>query len=223
MSQEQELFNRMAQSVIEGEPEHAAAYARQAIAENVDPLDAINQGYTVGINYVGKMFGSGECYLPDLIRGGEAIKAALSVLQPELVKSGKQREIRGRVVIGTVQGDIHEIGKSLVATMLAANGYEVYDLGVNVKPESFMEKLREVDATLLCLSALLTTTMMGQRHVIQALNEAGIRDRAKVMVGGAPVTQAWADEIGADGYAENAAGAVVVANKLLGPKEGVAG
>jgi corrinoid protein of di/trimethylamine methyltransferase len=219
MAQEQELYNRMAQSVIEGEPEEAANLARQAVAENMDPLEAINQGYTVGINYVGKMFGSGECYLPDLIRGGEAIKAALAVLQPELAKGGKQREIRGRVVIGTVEGDIHEIGKSLVATMLAANGYEVYDLGVNVKPEAFMGKLREANATLLCLSALLTTTMLGQRHVIQALSEAGIRDRAKVLVGGAPVTQAWADEIGADGYAENAAGAVVAADKLLGLKE----
>jgi methylmalonyl-CoA mutase cobalamin-binding domain/chain len=130
-------------------------------------------------------------------------------------------EIRGRVVIGTVQGDIHEIGKSLVATMLTANGFDVYDLGVNVKPEAFMDKVREVDATLLCLSALLTTTMMGQPRVIQALSEAGIRDRAQVLVGGAPVTQAWADEIGADGYAENAAGAVAVANKLLGSREAV--
>jgi methanogenic corrinoid protein MtbC1 len=105
--------------------------------------------------------------------------------------------------------------------MLTANGFDVYDLGVNVKPEAFMDKVREVDATLLCLSALLTTTMMGQPRVIQALSEAGIRDRAQVLVGGAPVTQAWADEIGADGYAENAAGAVAVANKLLGSREAV--
>lgn len=216
MSQAQELFDRMAQSVIEGEPEEAAALAQLAIAEKIDPLEAIGRGYTLGINSVGKMFSSGECYLPDLIRGGEAMKAALQILEPELKRSGQQREIRGRVVIGTVQGDIHEIGKSLVAAMLAANGFEVYDLGVNVKPDTFINKVREIDATMLCLSALLTTTMMGQRSVIRALSEAGIRDRVKVLVGGAPVTQAWAAEIGADGFAENAAGAVLAAAKLLG-------
>ena len=215
MSQEQDLFKRMAQSVIEGEPEEAAALAQQAIAENIDPLEAINQGYTVGINSVGRMFSSGDCYLPDLVRGGEAIKAALQVLEPELKKGGQQRQVRGRVVIGTVQGDIHEIGKTLVATMLTANGFDVYDLGVNVKPETFIAKVRDVNATVLCLSALLTTTMMRQRGVIQALGEAGIRDQVKVLIGGAPVTQAWAAEIGADGFAENASGAVVVANKLL--------
>jgi trimethylamine corrinoid protein len=216
MSEAQELFNRMAKSVVEGEPEEAAALARQAIAEKVDPLEAINRGYTLGINSVGKMYSSGECYLPDLIRGGEAMKAALHILEPELKKGGQQREIKGRVVIGTVEGDIHEIGKSLVAAMLSANGFEVYDLGVNVKPETFIRQVRDVDGTLLCLSALLTTTMMGQRTVIQSLNEAGIRERVRVLVGGAPVTKAWAEEIGADGYAENAAGAVLAANRLLG-------
>jgi corrinoid protein of di/trimethylamine methyltransferase len=216
MSEAQELFNRMAQSVVEGEPEEAAALARQAMAEKMDPLEAIHRGYTVGINSVGKMYSSGECYLPDLIRGGEAMKAALQVLEPELKKGGQEREIKGRVVIGTVQGDIHEIGKSLVAAMLSANGFEVYDLGVNVKPETFIAQVQAVNATLLCLSALLTTTMMGQRSVIQGLREAGIRDQVKVLVGGAPVTQAWAKEIGADGYAENAAGAVLAADKLVG-------
>lgn len=215
MEKEEELYSRMARTVEEGEPEEAAALARLAIAEKMDLLEVINRGFTPGVNLVGKMFSSGECYLPDLIRGGEAMKAALRVLEPELLKEGQQRQVRGRVVIGTVQGDIHEIGKSLVAAMLSANGFQVYDLGVSVKPETFITQVRDTNATLLCLSALLTTTMMGQRSVIQSLSEAGIREQVKVLVGGAPVTQAWAAEIGADGYAENASAAVVVANKLL--------
>lgn len=210
----QELYERMAQSVIEGEPEQAQALAGQALAENLDPLEAINNGYTAGMNHLGLQFAAGESYLPDLLAGAEAMKAAMRILEPELIKKGEAREIKGRVVIGTVFGDIHEIGKSLVAIMLSANGFEVHDLGVSVKPEIFIAKVREFDANLLCMSALLTTTMMGQRQVVQALKQAGLRDRVKVMVGGAPVTSKWASEIGADGFAENAAGAVQVATQL---------
>jgi methylmalonyl-CoA mutase cobalamin-binding domain/chain len=145
-----------------------------------------------------------------------AMQKAIAILEPEMVARSVQREVLGRVVIGTVKGDIHEIGKNLVGMMLMANGFEVHDLGVNVTPEQFVEKVREVDANVVGMSALLTTTMVGQRAVIQALSDAGLRDRVKVIIGGAPVTRTWADEIGADGYSEDAAGAVTLTLTLLG-------
>jgi len=212
----EELFKRMAQSVIDGEAEEAAALARQALELGVDPLEAINKGFTAGMDVVGELYSSGEYFLPDLILGGEAMKAALAVLEPALKASGQAREVLGTVVLGTVKGDIHEIGKSLVGSMLSANGFEVYDLGIDVAAETFVSQAQERKADIVALSALLTTTMLYQRDVIEHLAEAGIRDRVKVMVGGSPVTQAWADQIGADGFAEDAAGAVVVAKKLMG-------
>ncbi|MGQ9600227.1 MAG: corrinoid protein [Anaerolineae bacterium] len=212
----EELFKRMAQSVIDGEAEEAAALARQALELGVDPLEAINKGFTAGMDVVGELYSCGEYFLPDLILGGEAMKAALAVLEPVLKASGQAREVLGTVVLGTVKGDIHEIGKSLVGSMLSANGFEVYDLGIDVEAEKFVSQARERQANIVALSALLTTTMLYQRDVIEHLAEAGLRDRVKVMVGGSPVTQAWADQIGADGFAEDAAGAVVVAKRLMG-------
>jgi len=212
----EELFKKMAQAVIDGDSEAAAALAQQALDRGVDPLEAINKGLTAGMNVVGELYSSGEYFLPDLILGGEAMKAALAVLEPALKASGQRRQVLGRVVLGTVKGDIHEIGKSLVGSMLSANGFEVYDLGIDVPAETFVAKSREYGADIVALSALLTTTMLHQRDVIEQLAEAGLRDRVKVMVGGSPVTQAWADQIGADGFAEDAAGAVVVARRLMG-------
>jgi trimethylamine corrinoid protein len=153
--------------------------------------------------------------LPDLVRAGAAMKAALQVLEPELLRRGQARDAQGTVVVGTVQGDIHEIGKNLVAAMLTANGFRVYDLGVDVPVESFVAKAKEVGADLVGLSALLTTTMLGQRRVIEALEQAGLRPRVKVLVGGAPVTREWASQIGADGFSEDAMGAVIEARRLV--------
>lgn len=215
MSKE-ELLAAMSESVIEGEIERAEELARQALAEGVDPLEAIEQGYARGIREVGERFARGEYFLPHLAMGAEAMKAAMAVLEPELARRQKERTTLGRVVIGTVAGDIHEIGKTLVATMLSASGFAVTDLGVDVPTRRFVEVVREERPQILGLSALLTTTMLVQREVIAALEEAGLRDQVKVMVGGAPVTQAWADEIGADGYAEDAIGAVQRARQLLG-------
>ncbi len=212
----QKLFRQMAQAVIDGDDEGAEALARQALAQGVDPLEAIDKGYTAGMGVVGELFSSGEYFLPDLILGGEAMKAALAVLEPALQAAGQQREVLGTVVLGTVKGDIHEIGKSLVGSMLSANAFEVHDLGVDVESSEFAAKARQYDADIVALSALLTTTMLNQREVIEHLAEAGLRGRVKVMVGGSPVTRQWADEIGADGFAEDAAGAVVVAKKLMG-------
>ncbi len=182
----------------------------------MDPLAAIDEGFVPGIHYVGEQFRCGDLYLPDMMLAARAMQRAIAVLEPEMLARSSVRKVLGRVVIGTAKGDIHEIGKNLVGMMLTANGFEVHDLGVDVAPERFIEKVREVDANVIGISALLTTTMVGQRAVIAALAEAGLRDRVKVIVGGAPVTRAWADEIGADGYGEDAVGAVTVARTLVG-------
>jgi corrinoid protein of di/trimethylamine methyltransferase len=212
----EELYKQMAQAVIDGDDDEASALAQRALEQGVDPLDAINKGYTAGMDVVGELYSTGEYFLPDLILGGEAMKAALAALEPALKASGQEREVAGVVVLGTVKGDIHEIGKSLVGSMLSANGFEVYDLGIDIEADEFVAKAREYKADIVALSALLTTTMLHQRDIIEHLAEAGLRDKVKVMVGGSPVTQGWADQIGADGFAEDAAGAVGVAKKLMG-------
>lgn len=212
----EELFAAMKQSIIDGDEDAAAEVARQALAAGLDPLDAINRGYVEGMSYVGDQFAAGEMFLPDMMLAAEAMKAAIAVLEPEMQKRGTQRQMLGRVVLGTVKGDIHEIGKNLVATMLSASGFEVYDLGVDVPFEKFIEKAREVSADIIGMSALLTTTMTGQRTVIEMLDDMGLRPKIKVMVGGAPVTRSWAQEIGADGTSEDAMGAVALAKRLVG-------
>jgi corrinoid protein of di/trimethylamine methyltransferase len=181
----------------------------------LDPLECINQGLTPGIDRVGEMFATGEYFLPDLIIGGDAMKAALEILEPAMAGS-QQREVLAQVVLGTVEGDLHEIGKTLVGTMLTANGFQVTDIGVDKPASAFVAAVKETQATLVGASALLTTTMLHQHELIEALQEAGLRDQVKVMVGGAPVTENWAEKIGADGYAEDAIGAVAVAKKLVG-------
>ena len=210
------LFAAMRQSIIDGEPEIVEKLAREALALGIDPLDAINHGFVQGVNFVGEQFGAGDMFLPDLVMAGEAMKMAVTVLEPEMKRRGSQREKLGTVVLGTVKGDIHEIGKTLVMTMLSASGFQVHDLGVDVPAERFVAKVREVNADLVGLSALLTTTMPGQRIVIDALVKEGLRAKVKVMVGGAPVSHAWAKEIGADGYGEDAMAAVALAKRLVG-------
>jgi len=210
------LFAAMRQSVIDGDTEAVERLARRALELGVDPLLAINQGFVPGIAYVGEQFGLGEMFLPDLVLGGEAMKAAVAVLEPEMRRLGSRRESLGTIVLGTVKGDIHEIGKTLVLTMLSASGFQVHDLGVDVPVERFVAKARELNADVVGLSALLTTTMPGQRLVVEALAREGLRPRVKVMVGGAPVSHAWAREIGADGYGEDAMAAVALARRLVG-------
>ncbi len=211
-----ELFQKMSQSIIDGDSDAAAELAKQAVAAGIDPLEAINQGFVVGVNTVGDAFARGEAFLPELVMAGEAMKAAVAVLEPEMKKRGTERQILGKVVLATVQGDIHEIGKTLVGTMLSASGFEVYDLGVDVPAEKILAKAKEVDADIVGLSALLTTTMVKQREVIEVLDKEGLRRKIKVMVGGAPVTRDWVQRIEADGYSEDAIGAVAVAKQLVG-------
>jgi len=214
-----DLFTKMKGAVIAGEPEDAARLAQEAVAAGIHPLDAINRGFIPGMDVVGEQYNCGDMFLPELMLAAEAMKAAVAVLEPELARTGSARETSGRVVIGTVAGDVHDIGKTLVATMLSANGFEVYDLGVNVPVQAFIEKARQVDAAIIGMSALLTTTMVQQREFIRAFEEAGLRPRVKVMVGGAPVTRSWADEIGADGYSPDAVSAVALARQLCEVQE----
>jgi corrinoid protein of di/trimethylamine methyltransferase len=209
------MYEAMTQSIIDGEVEEAGRLAQQAIEAGIDPLAAINDGFVKGLDQVGEAFGCGDMFLPDLVLAAEAMKAAVAVLEPELERTGQERSVLGKVVIGTVAGDIHDIGKTLVATMLSASGFQVFDLGVDVAVTAFAEKAREVEADIVGVSSLLTTTMVKQRDVIEALDDLGLRPRVKVMVGGAPVTKSWAAEIGADGYSEDAMGAVQLARTLL--------
>lgn len=209
------LFEAMKRSILDGEADEARRLAEEAVRQGVEPIQAIERGFVPGINEVGRAFGCQEMFLPDLVRAGEAMKAAMQALQGALGSAAVQRPV-GTVVLGTVKGDIHEIGKNLVATMLSANGYKVYDIGVDVAPEAFVDKAREVKADLIGASALLTTTMAGQQEIIRRLEKAGLRSQVRVIIGGAPVTREWVKEIGADGYSEDALGAVKVASELLG-------
>ena len=213
MSKEDTLA-RMEKAVIEGNKQETEALAREALEEKMDLLEVIEKGYVRGIQRVGDLWERGEYFLPELITSAECMKAAMSILQPELEKAQIQARSKGKVVIGTVEGDIHDIGKNLVASMLAANGFDVIDLGADVKLETFVEKAEEKNADFICLSALLTTTMLGQKRVIEILKEKNLRKRIKVLVGGAPVNQKWADDIGADGYGENAMKAVKVVQNI---------
>jgi corrinoid protein of di/trimethylamine methyltransferase len=204
-------------SLVDGDPDATVAHTRAALAAGVEPLAIIEEGLVPGMRIVGEKFSCGEYFLPNLIVSASGMKQAMQALEPELRRRQQKLKSAGTVVIGTVKGDIHEIGKTLVGTMLAANGFDVHDLGVDVPTERFIAVVKETGAALIGLSALLTTTMDVQRKVIAALEQAGLRARVKVMVGGAPVSRKWADEIGADGYAEDAVGAVETAIRLVGP------
>jgi len=210
-----ELFQKLINSLVDCDPDAAESLTRQALEAGLEPMAIIEQGLTKGMQIVGERFQCGDAFLPDLIIAAEGMQRAMQLLEPELLKRQQTREVAGVVVLGTVQGDIHEIGKTLVGTMLSANGFKVHDLGTDVPTETFITKVKETGANLLGLSSLLTTTMVVQREVIEALTAAGIRQQVKVMVGGAPVTRTWASQIGADGYAEDATGAVTIARQLV--------
>lgn len=217
MSEEiEKLYKDMAQSIIDGDSDISVELAQKSIEIGMPPLDAITKGFVVGVNYIGDQFGLGEAFLPELVMAGEAMKAAVAVLEPELLKLGEAREIMGRVILATVEGDIHEIGKTLVGTMLSASGFEVTDMGVDQPAEKIIGKALEINANLIGLSALLTTTMVRQRELIEELDKENLRPRIQVMVGGAPITRDWATKIKADGTSEDAVGAVQLAKQLVG-------
>lgn len=212
----EQLLSELGQAVIAGDPDRAKELARAGLEAGHNPLMLIEQGLRPGMDVIGEQFECAEAFIPDLVMSGKAMTQAIAVLEPALRASRQARQVRGRVVLGTVQGDIHEIGKTLVGIMLTANGFEVRDLGVDVSPRQFVEAVRDMDADFVGLSALLTTTMLGQKAVIEALKEAGLRDRVRVLIGGAPANAAWAKEIGADAYGENATEAVRLAREMAG-------
>jgi trimethylamine corrinoid protein len=210
----EELFEKMKKAIVDGVGAQAGELAGEAVRSGLDLLEVIEKGYVPGIQKVGELWEQGEYFLPELISSAEAMKAAMAVLEPELRRSRLQARTGGKLVIGTIEGDIHDIGKNLVASMLQAGGFEVFDLGVDVKLERFIEKAESVGADFICLSALLTTTMINQKRFIALLKERNLRAKYKVLVGGAPASQKWAAEIGADGYAENAVAAVKLAKSM---------
>jgi len=211
----EDLLEQMKGSIIEGNKEKAEQLAREAIGQGLDLNEVINKGYVPGIQEVGRLWEEGEYFLPELLTSAECMKSAMSILEPELIKSGDKRITEGKIIIGTVEGDIHDIGKNLVAAMLTANGFEVIDLGADVPLNMFIDKAVQENANIICLSALLTTTMIGQKKVVDMLKTRSLKEKIKVMVGGAPVTKEWAERIGADGYGENAMEAVKIAKALI--------
>ena len=210
-----ELFAKMKTAIIEGNKQAAESLARESVAHRLAPNEVIEKGYVPGIQKVGDFWESGEYFLPELITSAECMKAAMNILKPELEKANLTAQTQGKVVIGTIEGDIHDIGKNLVASMFSANGFDVVDLGADVKIERFITAAQEIKADFICVSALLTTTMLGQKKIIESLKEKNLFGEFKVMVGGAPVNSQWAQDIGADGYAENAMTAVKAAKNLL--------
>jgi corrinoid protein of di/trimethylamine methyltransferase len=212
MIDSQALFAALHRAVLAGDDATSRRLASETLANGVAALDTIERGLVPGIREAGRLWEEGEFFLPELVTAAQAMKAAMEVLRPALGAS--QSVALGRVVIGTVEGDIHDIGKTLVATMLSASGFAVSDEGAGVPVARFLLRAQELEADLVCASALLTTTMPKQRELVAAMREAGLK--ARVMVGGAPVTKGWAQSIGADGFADNALEAVTVARALVG-------
>jgi 5-methyltetrahydrofolate--homocysteine methyltransferase len=207
-------FSKLQEAVLAGNSAAAVAAARQALNEGADPLDLVLHGISPAMGEVGRLFEAGDYFVPELLISARATKEVFVLIRPLLARQGAQPT--GRVVLGTVQGDLHDIGKNLVAALLEGGGFEVIDLGVNVPPEKFIAAVEDKKAQIVGLSALLTTTLPAMKATLDAFRAGGMRDRVKVMIGGAPVTQSFADAIGADAYGENAASSVQLARRLVG-------
>ncbi len=201
-------------AVLSGNAKAARTFAEEAIAGGMPPLDVVQKVLSPAMNEIGIRFEANERFIPELLLAARAMKGAMEIIQPLL--AGSDAEPVGRVVIATVSGDLHDIGKNLVSSLLEGAGFEVVDLGVDVGPEQIVEAVKNSAAEIVALSALLTTTMPAMKSTVSALEAAGVRDRVKILVGGAPITQRFADEIGADGYSNNAAGAATLAKQVVG-------
>ena len=210
----EELLKQAEQAIFDGDEDAAVEVAKKVVAEGLNPVDIINEGYTAGMNRVGDLFDKEEIPLPAVLVAAEAMTQAIEVLGPHIPKEDAVNKT-GTVVLGTIEGDIHDIGKRIVATMLRVSGFDVVDLGRDVPVSNFVDKAKEVNADIVGSSALMTTTMGGQRVLEEELRKAGLRDKIKTMVGGAAPTIAWADKIGADCYAEDSKDAVVKARELI--------
>jgi corrinoid protein of di/trimethylamine methyltransferase len=212
----EDLFAAMRQSIIDGAPDTAQTLAVGALQSGIGPITAIERGYVPGISYVGEQFAKRQMFLPDMMASAEAMKAAMAIFEPEMKRLGTKRPSQGTVVLGTAKGDIHEIGKTLVGTLLTANGFQVHDLGVDVTAEKFAAGASDLQADVVGISALLTTTMKWQKTLIEFFDQNGLRPQTKVIIGGAPVTRQWAEEIKADGFAKDAVSAVTLVQRLVG-------
>jgi len=213
-----EIYKKLSDAVVIGDQASTKTYAEEALKAGIDPLDAIENGLSRGMKIVGNKFMNGELFLPEMLMAADAFNAAMEVFKPAIEAGKKQLQSSGRVVLATVKGDIHAIGKNIVATVLETNGFEVIDLGVDQPSLEIIEQAKKNNADIIALSALMTTTMPGQKEVIDMLNELGLRQNFKVVVGGGPVNEEWAEEIGADGYGENAFQAVEVMSRILSIK-----
>jgi 5-methyltetrahydrofolate--homocysteine methyltransferase len=209
-----EVLSKLSTAVIEGNKEETARWTQDALNDGLDAQVILNEGLMPGMDYVGVEFRAGNMYVPEVLRSARAMQASMDLIKPLLVEGGV--EMLGKVLLGTVKGDMHDIGKNLVSMMCEGAGFEVKDLGKDVAPEAFVGAVKEFEPDILGMSALLTTTMRSMEQTINALQEAGVRDSVKIMIGGAPVTQSFADQIGADGYASNAAAAVDLAKEFVG-------
>ena len=210
-----EVFNALTDAIVDLQEDAVIANTEKGLESGVAPLDIIENGLLPGLNKIGDLFENEEIFLPELMQSATIFQAAMAILQPKIQEQGETIKKKGTVVIGTVKGDMHYIGKNIVKLLMETSGFEVHDLGVDVDPFKFITKADEVNADVIALSALLTTTLIGQKDVIEALNEQGRRDKYKVLVGGGAVTEAWAQEIQADGYTDNAYTAVEKALALV--------
>lgn len=215
MATKDEIIAKAKEAIANFDNDAAAAAAQEGLDAGISPVDIIQEGFTTAMNEVGDQFEAGTLFLPHVIAASEAMTAGVDVLTPALEALGAETESRGKIVIGTIEGDIHSIGKDIVATMLKIAGFEVFDLGRDVPINDYVEKAKEVGAQVVASSALMTTTMVSQIQIEEQLKEAGLRDSLKTMVGGAPVTQDWADKIGADVYGENASDVVTKLKELF--------
>jgi len=217
MKKEQILEN-LATSIVEGDEDMALETTRTALEMQVDPLEAVEQGLSKGMDVIGEQFGSGDVFLPELLMAANAFKAAMDILKPELETQNKQTEHRGTVLVGTVKGDVHNIGKDIVRTVLETKGFDVVDMGVDNDALTIIQEAAKVQADVIALSCLMTTTMPAQKEFIEILDEMKLRDKYFVIVGGGPVTQEWADEINADGFGESAVHAPSLVKGLMDKK-----
>jgi corrinoid protein of di/trimethylamine methyltransferase len=212
------LIEEMVLATIQGDEQRCVDLAHRALEERIDPTEVIEKGFACGMTTVGDLFARMEYFLPDLMLSARAVNSAMGVLKPHLLQQGVAGDRGGSVVLGTIQGDLHDVGKNIVKIMLQASGFEVHDLGVDVSVRRLIEKAEEVDADIIAASAILTTTMAYMPDIGDLLAEMGLRDRFKIMLGGGPVTAEWAASVGADGYGENATDAVAVARRLMEEK-----
>lgn len=215
MSSKSDVIEKLRTAVLELDADRVKAAAEETVRLGIDPIDAIENGLSKGVRTIGERFAAGEAFLTELVMAGEAMKAGIEVLRPVLLQRKLQRKSTGIVVIGTVRGDIHDIGKNIVTVLLEAAGFEVNDLGADVAADNFVAKTKESNAQVVAMSALLTVTTPEQKNTIEALKKADIRKKVKVAVGGAAVTPEWAREIGAEGYSDNAVDAVELFKKLV--------